>query len=47
MEGYCVRCRAQREIKNGKAITMKNGKLATKGVCLSCGASMYRIGGSK
>jgi hypothetical protein len=39
MEGYCVRCRAQREIKNGK--------LATKGVCLTCGASMYRIGASK
>ena len=47
MEGYCVRCRAQREIKNGKAITMKNGKPATKGVCLTCGASMYRIGASK
>ena len=47
MEGYCVRCRAQREIKNAKAITMKNGKLATKGVCLTCGASMYRIGSSK
>ena len=31
MEGYCVRCRAQREIKNGKVITMKNGKLANKG----------------
>jgi Domain of unknown function (DUF5679) len=47
MVGYCVRCRAQREIKNGKVIAMKNGKLATKGVCLSCGASMYRIGASK
>ena len=44
MEGYCVRCRAQREIKNGKVITMKNGKPATQGVCPSCGTKMFRIG---
>jgi len=47
MQGYCVRCRAQREIKNGKAIIMKNGRPATKGVCLECGTSMFRIGAVK
>ena len=35
---------AKKEIKNAKAITMKNGKPATQGVCPSCGTKMFRIG---
>ena len=37
MQGYCVKCKAKREIKNAKAITMKNGRAATQGVCPVCG----------
>ena len=44
MEAYCVKCRSKKEMKNAKAITMKNGKPATNGVCSSCGTSMFRIG---
>jgi Zn finger protein HypA/HybF involved in hydrogenase expression len=44
MQAYCVKCRAKREIKNAKAITMKNGKPATQGVCPVCGTKMFRIG---
>jgi Zn finger protein HypA/HybF involved in hydrogenase expression len=44
MEGYCVKCRAKKDIKDAKAITMKNGKPATQGVCPSCGTKMFRIG---
>lgn len=29
MEGYCVKCRAKREIKDAKAITMKNERPVT------------------
>ncbi len=29
-----------------KAITMKNGKPATQGVCPTCGTKMFRIGKS-
>ena len=47
MEGYCVKCRAKREIKDAKAITMKNGKPATQGVCPNCGTKMFRIGKSQ
>jgi len=43
-EGYCVKCKAKREIKNPKSVTMKNGKPATKGICPVCGTGMYRIG---
>lgn len=44
MQAYCVKCRAKREMKNAKAITMKNGKPATQGVCPVCGTKMFRIG---
>ena len=44
MQAYCVKCRAKREMKDAKAITMKNGKPATQGVCPTCGTKMFRIG---
>jgi hypothetical protein len=46
MKAYCVKCRASREIKGPRAITMKNGKPATQGVCPVCGTKMFRIGKS-
>ncbi|MCJ7743248.1 MAG: DUF5679 domain-containing protein [Dehalococcoidales bacterium] len=44
MQGYCVKCRTKREIKNARAIVMKNKKPATQGVCPVCGTKMFRIG---
>ena len=44
MEGYCIKCKAKKEIKDPKAITMKNGKPATQGTCPTCGTKMVRIG---
>ncbi len=44
MKGYCVKCRASREISRAKSITMKNGTPATQGVCAVCGTKMFRIG---
>jgi hypothetical protein len=32
MEAYCVKCKAKREMKDTKEITMKNGRPATQGV---------------
>ncbi len=46
MQAYCVKCRAKREMRDAKAITMKNGKPATQGVCPVCGTKMFRIGKS-
>ena len=46
MQAYCVKCHTKREMKNAKSVTMKNGKLATQGVCPVCGTKMYRIGKS-
>lgn len=47
MEGYCVKCKAKREMKDAQAVTMKNGKPATKGVCPECGTTMFKIGAAK
>ena len=46
MQAYCVKCRAKREMKDARAITMKNGRPATQGVCPVCGTKMFRIGKS-
>lgn len=47
MEAYCLKCRTQREMKDAKAVTMKNGKPATKGTCPVCSTGMYKIGKAK
>jgi len=44
MQAYCLKCRTQREMKDSKPVTMKNGKAATSGSCPVCGTKMYRIG---
>ena len=44
MQAYCVKCRAKREMRDARAITMKNGKPATQGICPVCGTKMFRIG---
>jgi hypothetical protein len=43
-QAYCFKCRAKREIKNPKQVTLKNGKPAIQGVCHTCGTKVFRIG---
>ena len=43
MEAYCVKCKAKKEMVDGKEVTMKNGRNAMKGKCPECGTSMFRI----
>ena len=33
MEGYCLKCKAKKEMKEANEITMKNGRKAMKGKC--------------
>lgn len=42
--GYCVKCKAPREIKDPRQITMKNGRPATQGTCPVCGTKIFKIG---
>ncbi len=44
VQAYCVKCRAKKEMKNAKSITMKNKKPATQGTCPTCGTKMFKIG---
>jgi DNA-directed RNA polymerase subunit RPC12/RpoP len=44
MQAYCMKCRRKVEIKNPKAIRMKNKRPATQGVCPRCGTKVFRIG---
>ena len=44
MQGYCMKCRAEREMSETKTVTMKNGRPATQGKCPTCGTKMYRLG---
>ena len=46
-EGYCVKCKAKKEISNGVEETMKNGRKAIKGKCPTCGTVMFKILGGK
>ncbi len=44
-QGYCMKCKSKQEIKKPQAITMKNGRPATQGVCPVCGTKIFKIGG--
>ena len=46
MQAYCMKCRGKKEMKGATAITMKNGRPATQGVCPDCGTKMFKIGKS-
>ena len=41
--GYCVKCKAKKEMKDTQNVTMKNGRKAMKGKCTSCNTGMYKI----
>jgi len=46
-EGYCVKCKAKKEIVNAVEEVMKNGRRAIKGKCPTCGTVMFKILGGK
>ena len=47
VEGYCVKCKAKKEIVDAVEETMKNGRKAIKGKCPTCGTVMFKILGGK
>jgi DNA topoisomerase-1 len=44
MEGYCLKCKAKREIKDPVAVFLSNGRPSSKGVCPVCGAGIHKAG---
>jgi len=47
MEGYCLKCKTKKEMKEANEITMKKGRKAMKCKCLDCGTGMFKILGKK
>ncbi|MFH1200322.1 MAG: DUF5679 domain-containing protein [Candidatus Micrarchaeota archaeon] len=43
MNGRCMKCKADREMKGVTEVVMKNGMKAAKGKCVKCGTSMFKI----
>jgi hypothetical protein len=46
-EGYCVKCKAKKEIVDAVEEVMKNGRKAIKGKCPTWGTVMFKILGGK
>jgi ribosomal protein S27E len=46
-EGYCVKCKARKDIVDAVEETMKNSRKAIKGRCPTCGTVMFKILGGK
>ena len=44
VQGYCMKCKDQRDMKNAVAAKMANGRDCVKGKCADCGTSMFKIG---
>ena len=44
-EGYCVKCKATKEIVGGVEEMMKNGRRAIKGKCTECASVIFKIVG--
>lgn len=43
VQGFCVKCKEKREMKDTEEVVMKNKRRALKGKCSKCGTKMFRI----
>lgn len=44
VDGYCMKCKGTKTMKNAKPTKMANGRDAVKGTCPDCGTGMFKIG---
>jgi RNase P subunit RPR2 len=43
LTGYCMKCRAIKEMQAPTETRMQNGKMAATGMCITCGSKMFKI----
>lgn len=43
MEGYCVKCKGKKEIKDGQKVPSAHNRFMLKGVCPTCGTVVCRF----
>ena len=44
--GYCLKCKAKREMRNTERVVLKSNRIADKGTCVVCGTTVFRLIGS-
>ena len=44
IQGYCLKCREKREMKDVQQMTLKNGREARQGTCATCGTKITVMG---
>ena len=45
VEIYCLKCKARTGSKDIEIVTMKNGRPASRSVCVECGTKKFRLAG--
>ena len=43
MQGYCVKCKASRQMTEVQIVTTQNGRKAAKGKCPTCGTTVMKF----
>jgi hypothetical protein len=43
IKAYCMKDKAERVMKDVEIVKMKNGRLAARGVCPTCGTKMFKF----
>jgi uncharacterized protein DUF5679 len=47
MQGYGMKGREKRDVKDAQPVTLKNGRAATQGACSVCGTKITVLGAGK
>ncbi len=43
IKAYCMKCKAERVVKDPQIVTTKNGRTAAQGTCPVCGTKMFKF----
>src|SRR5207253_7507176 len=46
-EGYCMKCKVRRGMKDEKRVRTKNGRGGISGICTVCGGKMFKMVGGR
>ena len=46
-EGFCMKCKVKREMRDEKRVRTKNGRSGISGKCTVCGGKMFKIAGGR
>ena len=45
-EGYCMKCKVRRDMRDEKRVRTKNGRSGISGMCTVCGGKIFRLVGA-